>query len=179
MRHGRCVSSGGLIDIEAILRAGENMKTTGKSLITILSAVLIIGTSAPRSSEADDVADSAAEPFVYDFYYKVKWGYFGEWMELYKRNHYPVLKRLQEMGRILSMEAAYPVDHDGEADRWDLRFTIVYPSAAIAFEDFDRSALLKELYPDQEKFRKEEQRRFELLIEHKDVAVWVDDLADW
>jgi hypothetical protein len=29
------------------------------------------------------------------------------------------------------------------------------------------------------KFRKEEQRRFELLVEHMDVPVNVDDLAGW
>ena len=100
-------------------------------------------------------------------------------MELYKKNHYPVLQRLQKLGRIVHMEAAYPIDHDGEADRWDIRFTIVYPDAATAYADFDRTAILEELYPDQDTFRKEEQRRFELLVEHKDVAVSIDDLSEW
>ena len=68
------------------------------------------------------------------------------------------------------MKAAYPFDHQGEADRWDFRYTIVYPDAKTAYEDFDLIAILEELYPDQETFRKEEQRRFELLIEHKVFA---------
>ncbi|MFN2399989.1 MAG: hypothetical protein ABR543_15325, partial [Gemmatimonadaceae bacterium] len=63
--------------------------------------------------------------------------------------------------------------------RWDFRFTIVYKDAATAHDDFDESAIVKELYPDQEKFRKEEQRRFELLIEHMDVEIAVDDLKNW
>ena len=72
------------------------------------------------------------------------------------------------------MEAAHPVDHDGEADRWGFRFTIVYPDAATAFEEFDQTAILEEFYPDQETFKKEEQRRFELLIEHKDIIIIID-----
>ena len=145
-------------------------------MAAIFIVLIAIGGLSPAALAADD---SSAEHFTYEFYYKVKWGYFGEWMELYKKNHYPVLQRLQELGRIVHMEAAYPVDHDGEADRWDFRFTIVYPDAKTAYEDFDRTAILEELYPDQETFRAEEQRRFELLIEHKDMIISPDDLSDW
>lgn len=150
-------------------------KRTFVSRISITFIVVLVTSMAPLGAGAED---DGSEHFTYEFYYKVKWGYFNEWMELYKKNHYPVLQRLQEMGRIVRMEATFPIDHAGEADRWDLRFTIVYPSVEIAFADFDRSAILDELYPDRETFEKEEQRRFELLLEHRDVAVHVDDLAD-
>ena len=145
-------------------------------MAAIFTVLIGIGGFSPAALEADD---SSAEHFTYEYYYKVKWGYFDEWMELYKRNHYPVLQRLQELGRIVHMEAASPFDHDGEADRWDFRFTIVYPDAKTAYEDFDETAILEELYPDQETFRTEEQRRFELLIEHKDLIILTDDLSDW
>jgi hypothetical protein len=46
-------------------------------------------------------------------------------------------------------------------------------------DGFDTSGIIKELYPDQAKFRAEEQRRFEILIEHMDVPVRVDDLSGW
>lgn len=108
-------------------------------MAAIFVGLIAIGGLSPAALAADD---SSAEHFTYEFYYKVKWGYFGEWMELYKKNHYPVLQRLQELGRIVHMEAAYPVDHDGEADRWDFRYTIVYPDAKTAYEDFDRTAIL-------------------------------------
>ena len=60
-----------------------------------------------------------------------------------------------------------------------MRFTIVWKDASVLDDGFDTSGIIKELYPDQEKFRAEEQRRFELLLEHKDVPVRVDDLATW
>ena len=100
-------------------------------------------------------------------------------MELYKRNHYPVLLRQQKLGRIVRMNAVFPVNHAGEAARWDMRFTIVWKDVATAHDDFDPASILKELYPDQAKFKKEEQRRFELLAEHMDIPVAVDDLSSW
>ena len=121
----------------------------------------------------------SSRPFAVEYYYQVQWGHFDEFMELYKRNHYPILQRQQKLGRIISMSATYPVYHAGEAKRWDMRFTIVWKDAATANDDFDSSGIIKELYPDQVKFRKEEQRRFELLVEHMDVPVNVDDLAGW
>lgn len=120
-----------------------------------------------------------AKPYVVEYSYKVKWGHFAEFIDLYTKNHYPLLQRFQKMGRIVSMSAAYPINHAGETSRWDLRFTIVWKDATTAFEDFDQSAIVKELFPDQETFKKEEQRRFELLIEHMDVPVRLDDLKKW
>ena len=124
-------------------------------------------------------AQAKPEPFVVEYSYKIKWGFTDEWMELYKRNHYPILLKQQELGRIVSMSAVTPMNHAGEANRWDLRFTIVWKDAATAHDDFDSSAIVKALYPDQATFTRQEQRRFELLLEHTDVPVWVDDLKGW
>jgi len=134
---------------------------------------------APAASELGATARAASAPFAVEYYYKIRWGFVEEWMELYKRNHYPILLKQQEMGRIVSMSAATPVNHAGEANRWDFRFTIVWKDAATAHDDFDASSITKALYPDQERFRKEEQRRFELLLEHMDIPVWHDDLKGW
>lgn len=137
-----------------------------------------MGAAAARPGSGS--ASEAAAPFTVEYYYKVKWGHFDEWFELYQRNHYPILQRYQALGRIVRMSAAYPVNHGPESSRWDFRFTIVWKDAATAHEEFpDAAAITKELYPDQAKFRQEEQRRFELLLEHTDVPVWTDDLTSW
>lgn len=145
----------------------------------VLAAWALAPAVLARDTPGQTQAVAASRPFAVEYYYKVKWGHFEEFMELYQRNHYPILQRLQKLGRIVSMSAAYPVNHAAESARWDLRFTIVWKDAATAHEEFDDSALIKELYPDQEKFRKEEQRRFELLLEHTDVPVSLDDLTKW
>jgi hypothetical protein len=151
---------------------------TTKAFLSSL-AVIVISTLAFEVAAQQNPQPPSAKPFAVEYYYKVKWGHFDEFMDLYVRNHYPILQKQQQMGRIVRMSAAYPVNHASESARWDLRFTIVWKDAATAHDDFDSSAILKELYPDQEKFKKEEQRRFELLLEHTDVPVLLDDLTQW
>jgi hypothetical protein len=137
---------------------------------------LPLGAQAPSATRT--AAAPALQPYVYEFYYKVKWGALEEWLDLYKKNHYPILLRLKEQGKILSMSAATPVDHAGEEKRWDFRFTIVYRDV-VAAHDETSAEMIRQMYPDQVAFKAAERRRFELLIEHMDVAVWVDDLASW
>lgn len=118
-------------------------------------------------------------PFGVEYYYKVKWGHYDEFLELYRKNHYPILVKLNALGRIVDMRADRPFNHASETSRWDFRFTIVWKNAAIAHEDFDTDPIIAELYPDRETFDKEEQRRFALLLEHMDVPVVPYDLSAW
>jgi hypothetical protein len=60
--------------------------------------------------------------------------------------------------------------------RWDFRVTIVFKNAAIANDNFDSSVVIKQLYPDQETYKKEEQRRFEILDAHWDLPIKDVDL---
>ncbi len=43
----------------------------------------------------------------------------------------------------------------------------------------DTDVIIDELYPDRATFEREEQRRFQLLLEHMDVPISRDDLSDW
>ena len=121
----------------------------------------------------------APKPAINEFYYRVKWGYFDEFMTLFRKNHYPILLRLQEEGVILDMYASYPASHASESERWDMRFTVVLADSRHTYEYMYGPELIKELYPDQETFKKEEQRRFALLEDHRDIPVKMDDLSDW
>lgn len=110
-------------------------------------------------------------PFVVEYYYKAKWGYADEFIRLFKKNHYPVLKKQIESGRILEVRAERPRYHTTEEGRWDYRVTIVFKNAAVASDSSGEETIVKRLYPDQETFKREEQRRFEILIAHWDVPL--------
>jgi len=144
----------------------------------LATGALLLGPGSTGGAQTPTPA-AASGPFTVEYYYKVRWGHFDEFMALYQRNHYPILQRQRQLGRIVSMTAAYPLYHASEGSRWDMRFTIVWKDAATAHDDFDASPIIRELYPDSVKFRAEEQRRFELLLEHTDVPVDVDDLSGW
>jgi hypothetical protein len=111
------------------------------------------------------------ESFTVENYYKVKWGYADEFIDLWKKNHYPLLKKAQEKGDILRVTAEKPKLHSGEDTRWDFRVTIVFKNALLAFDPDLTTPYKKQLYPDAEKLIKDEQHRFELLLAHWDVMV--------
>ena len=117
------------------------------------------------------------KPFIVEYYYKVQWGYADEFITLFKKNHYPVLKKEIEMGRLLSVSAVKPRYHTTEDGRWDYRVTIVFKDAATANDpNFDEKALIQQLFPDQATYQKEEQRRFQILLAHWDLPVQDVDL---
>ena len=119
----------------------------------------------------------AQKPFVVEYYYKVQWGYADEFITLFEKNHYPVLKKQIEMGRMLSVSAVKPRYHTTEDGRWDYRVTIVFKDAATANDpSFDEKALIQQLFPDQETYKKEEQRRFQILLAHWDLPIQDVDL---
>ena len=121
--------------------------------------------------QSGTTAETKDELYVVEYYYKAKWGHAEEFLTLFKKNHYPVLKKEIEMGRILRVTMAAPRLHSTEDGRWDYRVTIVFKSAAVANDNFDTEALLRQLYPDQESYKKEEQRRFVILDGHWDVPI--------
>ncbi len=127
-----------------------------------------MGAGARQSSMA---AEGKDQPFAIEYYYKAKWGHAEEFLALFKKNHYPVLKKEIELGRMLKVSMNVPRYHTTEDGRWDYRVTIVFKNAAIANDNFDSSVVIKQLYPDQETYKKEEQRRFEILDAHWDLPI--------
>jgi hypothetical protein len=113
----------------------------------------------------------AGKPFVVEYYYKAKWGYADEFLRLFKKNHYPLLQKQVELGRMLKVWMDQPRYHTTEDGRWDYRVTIVFKNSTVANEPFDEDTLKKQLWPDQATYAKEEQRRFEILLGHWDLPI--------
>ena len=116
------------------------------------------------------------QTFIIENYYKVKWGFADEFLELYKKNHYPLLKKAIEKGDVVSIKLDKPRYHSSEESRWDYRITLVFKNKDAAFDPNLTEPYKKALYPDLEKLKKEEQHRFEILIAHWDVEVQGVDL---
>ncbi|MGE5361261.1 MAG: hypothetical protein ACM3NQ_19770 [Bacteroidales bacterium] len=104
------------------------------------------------------------------YFYKVRWGFQEEFVALFRKNHYPVLKA-QLGSRFSSVRTYEPKYHgDGRAD-WTFALAITYPDMAAVQAPSDEPAIARRLFPDQEAFKREEQRRFELLDAHWDVPL--------
>lgn len=118
------------------------------------------------------LARAQEAPVRVAYYYKVRWGFQQEFERLFFKNHYPVLEA--QMGaskRIAAVNVYRPTYHgDGRAD-WTFLVVISYANAAAFTAPSEEEAIAKRLYPDQEAFRKEEQRRFEIVDAHWDVPL--------
>lgn len=125
---------------------------------------------------AQPSATAQSEAYAVEYYYKVRWGYADEFIQLFKKNHWPLLKKQVETGRMLSVTAVKPRYHSTEEGRWDYKVTIVFKNLAAAHDAGAEEALIKQMYPDQATFKREEQRRFETLISHWDVPLVTVDL---
>jgi hypothetical protein len=142
-----------------------------KPILIVLTALLL---SAPNFAQSAPA--SSDKPFVVEYYYKAKWGHADEFLQLFKKNHYPLLKKEVELGRMNKVWVDQTRYHTTEDGRWDYRVTIVFRNAAVANEPFDEEGLKKQLFHDQQTYQREEQRRFEILDAHWDLPVRTLDL---
>ena len=130
-----------------------------------LTALGVVRAQAPAAQSA-----ARAERTTW-YYYKVRWGYQDEFVALFAKNHLPVLREEIKSGRIKDVRTFVPTYHgDGRAD-WTFAVEIVYKDIAAMTGPSNEAEIVKRLYPDQATFRKEEQRRFEILDAHWDVPL--------
>ncbi|HWC17529.1 MAG TPA: hypothetical protein VG498_10965 [Terriglobales bacterium] len=141
------------------------MKATTLVFLLSVIAIPLTGQGAPPQATAD-------QPYVMEYYYKVQWGHQQEFLQLFLKNHYPLLQRIVQSGRMLSVKIETPANHMTEDARWDYRVTIRFKnSTAATTANPDEESLIKQLWPDQPTYKREEQRRFEILSAHWDLPV--------
>ena len=111
-----------------------------------------------------------ADPIEVLYFYRTKWGSHDEFVELFRRNHWPILREELAAGRFTAVELWTPRFHgDGRAD-WDVLVSITYRDWA-AMQEHGDAEIARRLYPDQAQFKADEARRFSLLDAHWDVVL--------
>jgi hypothetical protein len=141
------------------------MKNIVLALLLTITARTILAQGAPPQGGAD-------QPYTMEYYYKVQWGHQQEFLQLFLKNHYPLLKKNMESGRIVSVRIETPANHMTEDGRWDYRVTIRFKnSTAATTANPDEEQFIKQLWPDQATYQHEEQRRFAILLAHWDLPV--------
>ena len=140
-----------------------------KHILLMLLLSVFSSTALTQGAPPQAAAD---QPYTMEYYYKVQWGHQQEFLQLFLKNHYPLLKKVVESGRMLSVKIETPANHMTEDARWDYRVTIRFKnSTAATTANPQEEAWIRQLWPDQETFKREEQRRFEILLAHWDLPV--------
>ena len=141
-------------------------------LVAVLALVFAGALAGPLKAQGAPPQGAPGQPYTVEFYYKCQWGHQEEFLKLFLKNHYPLLKKIQSTGKILALKVETPAYHTTEHGRWDYRVTIRYKDSTIATtSNPDEAGFIKELWPDQATYQKEEQRRFEILMAHWDLPV--------
>ncbi len=138
----------------------------------LVFALLMSATSVPLLAQGAPSQGRADQPYAVEFYYKVQWGHQQEFLQLFLKNHYPLLRKNVESGRMISVKIEQPANHMTEESRWDYRVTIRFKNSTLATTaNPDEQRLIQQLWPDQPTYKREEQRRFEILLAHWDLPV--------
>ena len=132
-----------------------------KTVVPVLAAACVLAAGTHASAQE--------APYPVAYYYKVRWGSQQEFERLFLKNHYPVLMEMKQRGRVQDVKLYRPTYH--LKDDWTFLVVITYPSWAALGSPSDGEAITRKLYPDYERFQKEEQRRFEILDSHWDVPL--------
>ena len=138
----------------------------------VFALMFVAGLAAPLLAQGAPPQGAADQPYTVEYYYKVQWGHQQEFLELFLKNHYPLLQKIVATGRMLSVKIESPAYHTTEDGRWDYRVTIRFKNSTVATtSNPDEEALIKQLWPDRATYKREEQRRFEILLAHWDLPV--------
>jgi hypothetical protein len=162
-----------------ISTAGErSMKfTTGIFAQAFVLPILILAASATTPvvaaiQQAEAVPLPAKKPVIVEWVYRIQYGHKDEWWRIFKKYQIAILDRQKQLGYVKEYTVFAPSLHTSEDSRWDYRVVIVRTS-----EDpppgQSEADIAKQLFPDQEAFTREENRRWELTTNHWDLPIHV------
>jgi hypothetical protein len=144
-----------------------------KSWLLVSAALLAALASFPQAygqqgSPNAASASASEKPYVVEWVYKVKWGHADEYWQIFKKYQIPVLNREKQLGYVTSYTVYRPGLHTGEDTRWEFTIIINYKNQAAAGH---APEITKQLFPDQQTLKREENHRWELVEAHWDLPI--------
>lgn len=110
-------------------------------------------------------------PFEVAYFYKVRWGFQQEFERLYYKNHFPILMAQKKAGRVWDVRVYRPAFHgDGRGD-WTFLVVIRWAGWSELGVPSQEETIARELFRDFETWKREEQRRFQLVEAHWDIPL--------
>ena len=136
-----------------------------RSLSLPLAAATLWTLLAPPPALAQPAAE---QPYQVEWVFKVKYGYEAEWWRIFQKYQIAILDREKQLGYVTSYKVVRPGLHTSEDFRWTYRIEITYPNYAGSTHEGEVD---RQLFPDREAEAKEDQRRWELTLNHWDLPI--------
>jgi predicted small lipoprotein YifL len=125
---------------------------------------------APKST-----ATASVKPETEEWVYRVRYGFHDEWWRIFRKYQIAILERQKQLGYVQDFQVWGPGLHTSEESRWDYRIIIVRASHDPP-PGQSESEVAKVLFPDQDTFHREENRRWELTTNHWDLPIHLVDV---
>ena len=61
-------------------------------LLAVLALVFAVSLAAPLKAQGAPPQGSVGQPYTIEYYYKCQWGHQQEFLDLFLKNHFPLLK---------------------------------------------------------------------------------------
>jgi hypothetical protein len=128
------------------------------------------------AQQSPSVAAVAVEkPETIEWVYRVRYGYHDEWFQIFRKYQLAILEKQKQLGYVKDYTVWAPGLHTSEESRWDYRVVITRASHdAPPGQSEDEVA--RQLFPDQEAFHRDENRRWELTTNHWDLPIHQVDI---
>jgi len=111
----------------------------------------------------------AGQPgYQVEWVYRIRYGYQDEWWRIFQKYQIAILDREKTLGYVANYVVVRPGLHTSEDSRWDYRIVITYPNQAGATHEDE---VERALFSDRATLHREEQRRWELTLNHWDLPI--------
>jgi hypothetical protein len=136
----------------------------------LLTPTPFLGGAPVAAHQAAEAAEVNRKPETVEWVYRVQYGHHDEWWQIFKKYQIAILERQKQLGYVKEFTVWAPGLHTSEDSRWDYRVVIVRASHdAPPGQSEDEVA--RQLFPNQETFDREENRRWKLTANHWDLPI--------
>jgi hypothetical protein len=137
----------------------------------LLSLMSIFFADVHQAAAQQSPSTSVVEkPETVEWVYRIRYGFNDEWLRIFRKYQIPILEKQKQLGYVKDYTIWVPGLHTSEESRWDYRVIIVRASHdAPPGQSEDEVA--RKLFPDQEAYHREENRRWELTTNHWDLPI--------
>ncbi len=140
--------------------------------LAVITPFVISVTPPALAQQTNAVANAASKPVIVEWVYRTKYGYKDEWWGIFKKYQLAILERQKQLGYVKEYTVYAPSLHTSEDSRWDYRVIIVRTSED-APPGQSESEVARQIFPDQQTFIRDENRRWELTTNHWDLPIHV------
>jgi hypothetical protein len=142
-----------------------------RRLLFAVSLLSILTLPSARAQAVGSTVASSPKTETIEWVFRVRYGYHDEWFRIFQKYQVAILERQKQLGYVKDYSIWSPGLHTSEESRWDYRIVVIRTSHDAPHGQSE-SDVAKQLFPDQQTFRRDELRRWELTTNHWDLPIY-------